>query len=70
MDADLKAYLDEMKRELRADIEKTETKLLRAFHDWASPLEMRIRSHSAAMRAMDLEIEAMGDRIEKLEPPH
>jgi hypothetical protein len=44
--------------DVRAQIEETETKLLRAFHDWASPVEMRARSHSAALRAMDIEIES------------
>ena len=51
-------------------LEAMETKLLRAFHDWASPVEMRMRSHTALMRAMDAEIESLGERVSKLEPPH
>ena len=54
---------------VRAHIEETETKLLRAFHDWASPVEMRARSHSAALRAMDIEIESLSDRVAKMERP-
>lgn len=40
MDDDLKAYLEEMKRQLRADIERVETSLLTEFHKWSSPLEI------------------------------
>jgi hypothetical protein len=40
---------------LMAAIEKVETSLLTEFHKWASPMEMRARSHSLAIRALDLE---------------
>jgi polyhydroxyalkanoate synthesis regulator phasin len=69
MDEDLKAYLEDMKRELRADIERVETSLLTEFHKWSSPLEMRVKSHALALRALDLEVDALGERIQKLEPP-
>jgi hypothetical protein len=80
MDEELKQYLEEMKRELRADfedmkrelradIERVETSLLTEFHKWASPIEMRVRSHSATLRALDLEQEAISDRVTKLERP-
>ena len=49
-----------------AQLERVETKLLTEFHKWASPLEMRVRSHSAAFRAMDIEVEAVADRVTKL----
>jgi hypothetical protein len=52
---------------LTARIEHVETALLTEFHKWASPLEMRMRTHSAVLRAMDLEIEAATDRIPKLD---
>ncbi len=58
---------DEDKRWINEQLERVETKLLTEFHRWASPVEMRSRSHSAAIRAMDLEIESMQDRIKKLE---
>ncbi len=51
----------------KQDLERVETNLLTAFHQWASPLEMRLRTHSAALRAIDAEIEYHEDRIKKLE---
>lgn len=62
--AELKAYVDER-------CEAVETKLLTAFHEWASPSEARARSHAAAIRALDLEMESLDDRLKKLEgnPP-
>ncbi len=43
-------------------IENTETALLTEFHKWASPVEMRQRTHAAALRAVDAEMEALSDR--------
>ena len=57
---DDKAWMD-------ARLEKVETTLLTEFHKWASPVEARQRSHSAAMRAFDLELEAVSDRVKKIE---
>ncbi len=48
-------------------LEATETRLLTEFHKWASPIDMRLRSHSATLRALDLEQEALADRVTKLE---
>ena len=50
-----------------ARIERVETSLLTEFHKWASPLEMRVRSHATALRALDLELEAATERLTKLE---
>jgi len=55
--------------QLEAQLEAVETSLLRAFHDWASPVEMRVRSHTAALRALDIEVESPGNRVSKIEPP-
>jgi len=52
---------------LSARIEKTETTLLTEFHKWASPVEMRQRTHAVARRAVDAEMEALSDRVKKLE---
>ena len=54
-----------------ARIEQVETSLMTEFHKWASPAEMRARSHAAALRAIDAEIEFPSDRVKKLEgnPP-
>jgi hypothetical protein len=56
--------------QLDTKLEALETRLLRAFHDWASPVEMRAKSHAAALRALDIEIEPIGSRVSKIEPPH
>ena len=58
---------DEDKLWIAAQLERVETALLTEFHKWASPVEMRVRSHSAALRAIDLEVEAVSDRVTKLE---
>jgi hypothetical protein len=60
---------DDDKQWISAQLERVKTKLLTAFHKWASPLEMRQRTHSAALRAIDAEIEAIDGRVEKLEQP-
>ena len=48
-------------------IEALETKLLAGFHKWASPIDSRIRTHSSMLRTLDLEFEALRDRVQKLE---
>jgi hypothetical protein len=58
---------DDDKQWMLAQLESLETKLLTEFHKWASPAEMRARSHSAALRAMDIELETLADRVTKLE---
>ena len=42
--------------------------LLTEFHKWASPTELRIQSHAQAIRAIDLELENVKERVSKLEP--
>lgn len=51
----------------KADLERVETALLTEFHKWASPQEMRQRTHAAALRAIDAEMENLQDRVTKLE---
>ena len=76
MDTELKQYLIEMEQRLKGYVnercEQVETKLLTEFHKWASPAEARNRTISAALRAIDLEMEANADRAKKLEgrQPH
>ena len=53
----------ESEERLSARIEKTETTLLTEFHKWASPVEMRQRTHAAALRAIDAEMGALSDRV-------
>lgn len=65
----IKNEIKESEARLAAVVERVETSLLTEFHKWASPMEMRVRSHSLALRALDLETEALAERIDKLEPP-
>lgn len=51
----------------REQLEAVETRILTEFHKWASPLEARVKSHSAVAHALELEIDAVKDRISKLE---
>jgi hypothetical protein len=43
-----------------------ETSLLTEFHKWAFPSEARQRTHTAVLRAVDLEMEALSERVAKL----
>jgi hypothetical protein len=80
----LMALNEEDKQWIRAELERVETKLLTPFHMWASPVDLRQRSHSAAIRALpvspahnghqspcalDQEMEDLQDRVTKLEQP-
>ena len=58
---------DEDKNWISQQLQEVETKLLTAFHGWAAPNEARQRTHSAALRAIDLEMDARNDRVTKLE---
>jgi hypothetical protein len=58
---------DEDKRWISELLEKVETTLLTEFHKWASPLELRQKSHAAALRALDAEVESLSDRLKNLE---
>ena len=65
--------LEEQKRAVNEQIEHAETRLLTAFHQWASPTDARLRTHAATLRALDLEMEELDDRMKKLEsdrPPN
>jgi chromosome segregation ATPase len=59
--------IDQRFEQLEQRIEKVETTLLTEFHKWASPTEARLRTHTAALRALDLEHEALDERVTKLE---
>lgn len=50
-----------------SQLERVETNLLTAFHKCLSPVEMRQRTHSAPLRAIELEMESLQDRVTKLE---
>jgi hypothetical protein len=65
-ESDLATRIERVETDLAERIERVETKLLTEFHKWASPVEMRLRSHGAAIRAVDLQQEAVTDSIGKL----
>jgi hypothetical protein len=73
MDQELKQYLDakfaeqDAKFASKLDLERVETALLTGFHKWASPAVARMRSHTAILRAIDLDLEALNERVQKLE---
>lgn len=58
---------DEDKQWIRGQLEKVETTLLTEFHKWVSPVELRQKSHAAALRALDAEVESLSDRLKNLE---
>jgi len=58
---------DDDKRWLTDEFDRAGTRLVTRFQRSMSPVEMRARSHSAAIRAMDEEIESLQDRVKKLE---
>jgi hypothetical protein len=60
MEARLRAYVDQR-------CERVETALLTEFHKWASPVETKLRSHSAVLRSVDVDLEALAHRVNKLE---
>lgn len=61
------ALNDEDKAWILEQLERVETTLLTEFHKWASPVEARQRTHAAALRALDVEMEGLDDRVKKLE---
>ncbi len=48
-------------------LEVLETKLLTEFHKWASPFGVKQQSHSAALRALDVQQEQFEERLKQLE---
>jgi hypothetical protein len=59
--------LAQLERDFEQKVERVETRLLTEFHKWASPAETRARSHTAAIRALDIELETLSERMDKLE---
>jgi hypothetical protein len=59
--------LREEKNRITEQLRTVETSLLTEFHKWASPFEARQRTHTATLRAIDLEMESLSERVAKLE---
>ena len=68
-DAKLVAAERRIKEELKDAIEATENRLLTEFHKWASPLDPRMRTHTAAIRALDLETKLLATEFQNSNPP-
>ncbi len=47
----LEGFLEGVEARFSERIERTETRLLTAFHKWAQPVDLRLSSHSAALHA-------------------
>lgn len=67
MERNERVLSEEDKTWITEQLERVETKLLTEFHKWASPVEQRQRSHAAAIRALDVEMEGLSDRVKTLE---
>jgi prefoldin subunit 5 len=66
VESKLSERIDQVESKLSERIETVETNLLTEFHKWASPVEMRQRTHAAVLRAVDAEIEALAARAATL----
>jgi hypothetical protein len=66
---DFNEKLSHVGQDFNEKLEGMETRLLTAFHGWASPVVARQQSHTAVLRALDLEVEDLKKRVEKLEKP-
>jgi hypothetical protein len=53
--------------QLAGQLRTVETSLLTEFHKWASPSEARQRTHTATLRAIDLEMESLPKSVAKLQ---
>ncbi len=67
IDKTISSRLEEERQWVVERIEKLETTLLTEFHKWASPIDLRQRTHAAALRALDAEVESLSDRLKHLE---
>lgn len=61
------ALTDDDKAWITGLIRDMETKILTEFHKWASPNEARQRAFRAELQAVELDLDALKDRVTKLE---
>lgn len=73
-DEDKQWFSEQLKQEIRASedrtaekIRDTETTLLTEFHKWARPAEMRSQGQNAKLRAFEVDLEYLAERVTKLE---
>ena len=67
MDEELKHHLAAMESRLTEGIERTETKLLAAFHGWARSMEIRVRNTGITVSGFDERLSLAEERISELE---
>jgi len=67
MDEELRQHMDAMETRLRADIEKSETNLPRAFHGCSRALEIRVRGAATSVAGFDERLALAEERISDLE---
>jgi len=60
-------FTEDDKQWISERLEKVETTRPTEVHKWASPVELRQRSHAAALRALGAEVESLSDRLNNLE---
>lgn len=65
--AEIDARFNEERVERRVEIEKTETNLLRAFHNWARSMEIRVRESDTKVTGFDLRLVYIEERVSELE---
>ena len=51
----------------KLDLERFETAVLTGFRKWVSTVDARTRSHTSALRAIELKMERLTGRVQKLE---
>ena len=67
MDQELKQYLQDMEQRVYDRIEKTETNLLKAFHKWARPMELRVNGMTTLVTGFDERLALIESRLFDLE---
>ena len=67
MEERLVAMEERLIKQIHQKTERVETALLTEFHKWASPVETKLRTHRSWFYEVDAEMEALKDRVRKLE---
>lgn len=67
MDNELRQGLDSLEKLLSERIDRTEAKLLTAFHDWARTYEARARGTTRAIHTFEERLGSLEERLALLE---
>lgn len=63
----LQERIEQVRINFAERLERVETTLLTEFHNVASPTEAHQRGYASVVRALELDVEALQDRVKKLE---